>query len=102
MLRIVLSGTFLLTIALCFSTTTICESSTMNNIIRVTHPLKPQNVVTSPFLFCVYHKDFYPAGNERMEAPKRGNGADFNPSAAYRMYHGDRIPGFPQVILRVL
>eukprot|EP00242_Pyramimonas_sp_CCMP2087_P012583 CAMPEP_0198221842 /NCGR_PEP_ID=MMETSP1445-20131203/85534_1 /TAXON_ID=36898 /ORGANISM="Pyramimonas sp., Strain CCMP2087" /LENGTH=144 /DNA_ID=CAMNT_0043900143 /DNA_START=187 /DNA_END=618 /DNA_ORIENTATION=+ len=48
-----------------------------------------------PFLFCVYHKDEYPAGNARMEAPRRGNGADFNPKAAYRMYHGDKVPGFP-------
>ena len=37
-----------------------------------------------PFLFCVYHKDDYPAGNEKMEAPRRGNGSDFNPHAAYR------------------
>jgi len=48
-----------------------------------------------PFLFCVYHKDEYPAGNKKMEAPRRGNGADFAPGP-YRMYHGDRIPGFPQ------
>jgi quercetin 2,3-dioxygenase len=49
-----------------------------------------------PFLFCVYHKDDYPAGNAKMEAPRVGNGADFDPSAPYRMYHGDRVPGFPQ------
>lgn len=49
-----------------------------------------------PFLFCVYHKDHYPRGNGKMEAPIRGDGSDFNPSAPFRMYHGDRIPGFPQ------
>jgi redox-sensitive bicupin YhaK (pirin superfamily) len=48
-----------------------------------------------PFLFCVYHKDNYPPGNAAMEAPRRGNGQDFNPSADYRMYHGEKIPGFP-------
>lgn len=50
-----------------------------------------------PFLFCVYHKDAYPAAHDdTMEAPQRGNGADFDPYADYRMYHGDKIPGFPQ------
>lgn len=49
-----------------------------------------------PFLFCVYHKDQYPAGNVKMEAPEMGNGSDFDSSAPYRMYHGERIPGFPQ------
>jgi hypothetical protein len=50
-----------------------------------------------PFLFTVYHKDSYPAGNAKMEVPGVvGNGADFNPKAPYRMYHGERIPGFPQ------
>ncbi|KAJ3032075.1 UNVERIFIED_CONTAM: hypothetical protein HDU68_006854 [Siphonaria sp. JEL0065] len=49
-----------------------------------------------PFLFAVYHKDTYPAGNSKMEAPRRGTGSDFNASTEYRMYHGDTIPGFPQ------
>jgi len=49
-----------------------------------------------PFLFCVYHKDNYPEGNERMEAPKIGDGSDFDWSQPYRMYHGERVPGFPQ------
>jgi redox-sensitive bicupin YhaK (pirin superfamily) len=49
-----------------------------------------------PFLFVVYHNDDYPEGNALMQAPRKGNGADFDPSAPYRMYHGDRIPGFPQ------
>ena len=49
-----------------------------------------------PFLFCVYHADDYPAGDDKMQAPRKGNGADFDWSQPYRMYHGDRIPGFPQ------
>mmetsp|Transcript_16575 Transcript_16575/g.20643 ORF Transcript_16575/g.20643 Transcript_16575/m.20643 type:complete len:357 (+) Transcript_16575:115-1185(+) len=50
-----------------------------------------------PFLFCVYHTDHYPAAtDETMEAPIRGNGSHFDPSSSYRMYHGDKIPGFPQ------
>ena len=48
-----------------------------------------------PFLFGVYHYDQYPAGNSNMEAPRRGNGADFDMNAPYRMYHGVRVPGFP-------
>lgn len=49
-----------------------------------------------PFLFCVYHVDKYPAGNARMEAPIVGNGADFDGTKGYRMYHGEKTPGFPQ------
>ena len=49
-----------------------------------------------PFLFAVHHKDFYPAGDDLMQAPRKGNGADFNPNSKYRMYHGGRVPGFPQ------
>mmetsp|Transcript_48921 Transcript_48921/g.52828 ORF Transcript_48921/g.52828 Transcript_48921/m.52828 type:complete len:420 (+) Transcript_48921:175-1434(+) len=54
-----------------------------------------------PFLFAVYHVDDYPADQsggrmEFVEDHERGNGSDFNPSAPYRMYHGDRVAGFPQ------
>lgn len=52
-----------------------------------------------PFLFCVHHKDDYPAGNEHM-GPKaslagRQIGQDFDWELPWRMYHGDRVPGFP-------
>lgn len=67
-----------------------------SSIISCVEPLSFPMKTLDPFLFCVYHKDNYPAGNERMEAPRRGNGADFDPNQPYRMYHGDRIPGFPQ------
>ena len=64
----------------------------INCIDSLTFPFKTPD----PFLFCVYHKDHYPAGNINMEAPRKGNGADFDSSVPYRMYHGDTIPGFPQ------
>lgn len=75
------------------------SSMSASSAILKTEPLRPQNSVLDPFLFCVYHKDMYPPGNDRMESPRRGNGMDFNPDAPYRMYHGDKYPGFPQVYL---
>jgi len=53
-----------------------------------------------PFLFCVYHHDTYPAGDESM-GPKpsllagRDIGSDFSYKDGWSMYHGDIIPGFP-------
>jgi redox-sensitive bicupin YhaK (pirin superfamily) len=55
---------------------------------------------SDPFLFCVYHNDKYPAGNERLgpAAPLSGRqiGMDFEGKDGWRMYHGDVVPGFPQ------
>lgn len=67
----------------------------MKGIKRV-GPLSFPLATQDPFLFAVYHKDNYPAGDDKMQAPRQGNGADFNMEAPYRMYHGNRIPGFPQ------
>lgn len=76
----------------------ILKVAMSKSVISCIEPLSAGPFKTlDPFLFCVYHKDAYPAGDDKMQAPRRGNGADFNPSAPYRMYHGDRIPGFPQV-----
>ena len=52
-----------------------------------------------PFLFCVHHEDFYPKGNEEMgpQASLEGRqiGSDFHIKDGWRMYHGEKIPGFP-------
>lgn len=55
--------------------------------------------VSSPFIIMGYHKDAYPKGNEKMEPTYyiegRSIGQDFDPREPWRMYHGDKIPGFP-------
>lgn len=53
-----------------------------------------------PFLFCVHHVDHYPAGDGRL-APAasmagRQIGQDFSGKDGFSMYHGERVPGFPQ------
>lgn len=53
-----------------------------------------------PFLFCVHHLDHYPAGNGALgpaaSLDGRTLGQDFAGTDGWRMYHGDRVPGFPQ------
>mmetsp|Transcript_12367 Transcript_12367/g.19870 ORF Transcript_12367/g.19870 Transcript_12367/m.19870 type:complete len:349 (-) Transcript_12367:189-1235(-) len=71
-------------------------TSKVKSAIRQIRSLSMPFSTPEPFLFCVYHKDEYPAGDEKMQAPRTGNGHDFNPKAKYRMYHGEKIPGFPQ------
>lgn len=66
------------------------------SVIKRIFALGAQFDCLDPFLFCAYHRDDFPPGNEKMEAPRRGNGMDFDNDQPYRMYHGDRIPGFPQ------
>ena len=52
-----------------------------------------------PFLFCVHHDDAYPAGNQELgpaaSLAGRNLGQDFEGMDGWRMYHGDRVPGFP-------
>ena len=52
-----------------------------------------------PFLFCAYHKDQYPKGNDLLgpDASLEGRnlGMDFEIKDGWRMYHGKTIPGFP-------
>lgn len=53
----------------------------------------------SPFILAAHHRDRYPLGNDKMEPiyyiEGRNIGQDFDESQPWRMYHGDKIPGFP-------
>ncbi len=53
-----------------------------------------------PFLFCVHHDDYYPAGNAELgpaaSLAGRSLGNDFGAKDGWSMYHGQVVPGFPQ------
>ncbi len=70
-----------------------------NKLIQNIKPLEFMWPVSNPFLFCVHHLDNYPAGNELMgpaaSLAGRYLGQDFTLKDGWRMYHGDRVPGFP-------
>lgn len=72
----------------------------MSNAIKAVKPLGFPWVTQDPFLFCVHHEDFYPEGNDVM-GPKaslagRNIGQDFTENKdGWRMYHGEKVPGFP-------
>lgn len=62
-------------------------------------PLGFQWRTYDPFLFCAFHKDSFPHGNAALgpAAPLTGRniGMDFDLRDGWRMYHGDKVPGFP-------
>ncbi|MBV5337137.1 MAG: pirin family protein, partial [Deltaproteobacteria bacterium] len=67
-------------------------------IIKI-RPIGFQWETHDPFLFCAHHLDKYPAGNDDL-GPSTGThgrniGNDFTLRDGWRMYHGDRVPGFP-------
>jgi redox-sensitive bicupin YhaK (pirin superfamily) len=72
---------------------------TDNVVMRVT-PLGLPWETADPFLFCMYHNDAYPKGNEHMgpaaSLAGRNIGQDFEGKDGWRMYHGSVVPGFPQ------
>lgn len=71
-----------------------------SGVLRVS-PLEGLHWETpNPFLFCAHHNDRYPAGNAELgpaaSLAGRDLGMDFEPRDGWRMYHGDKVPGFPQ------
>ena len=73
----------------------------MNNDVLIgVRPLGLPWETSDPFLFCMYHNDYYPAGNDNLgpAAPLSGRniGQDFEGKDGWRMYHGSVVPGFPQ------
>jgi len=72
----------------------------MTSPVQQTFPLGFQWPTFDPFLFCVHHLDNYPEGDGEF-APKatltgRDLGQDFEGIDGWRMYHGHKVPGFPQ------
>ncbi len=70
-----------------------------NKLIKNIKPLGFTWETKDPFLFCVHHQDFYPKGNDQLgpDASLEGRnlGQDFTTKDGWRMYHGEKIPGFP-------
>ncbi len=76
----------------------IIAMSTNTPILRIESlslPWKTQD----PFIFCSYHFDMYPGGNEELgpncSLKGRNLGQDFTGKDGWSMYHGTRVPGFP-------
>lgn len=68
-------------------------------MIKSIKPIDFQWETSDPFLFCAYHNDLYPRGNGKLgpEASLQGRniGQDFEIRDGWRMYHGEKVPGFP-------
>lgn len=70
-------------------------------IIKKINTLGFQWETSNPFIFCVHHEDFFPKGNGKLGPASsllvnRNIGQDFTVKDGFRMYHGHRIPGFPE------
>jgi redox-sensitive bicupin YhaK (pirin superfamily) len=70
-----------------------------NGVVKIS-PLGIPWETSDPFLFCMYHNDSYPRGNERLgpaaSLAGRNIGQDFGRKDGWSMYHGSVVPGFPQ------
>jgi redox-sensitive bicupin YhaK (pirin superfamily) len=71
----------------------------MTDPVLQTVALGAQWPTLDPFLFCAHHDDAYPAGDDAMApaVPVEGRelGMDFSGTDGWSMYHGLKVPGFP-------
>jgi len=69
-------------------------------LLRIAPLGAPPWETPNPFLFCVHHLDFYPKGDGRFgpaaSLAGRAIGQDFAGKDGWSMYHGEKVPGFPQ------
>jgi len=76
------------------------SSNRSGSPILATVPLGRQWPTLDPFLFCAHHDDEYPEGDGNLgpnaSLGGRAIGSDFSDKDGWSMYHGARIPGFPQ------
>lgn len=67
----------------------------VKNLSKLAGPMP----VRDPFIIGAYHKDNYPKANGNMgpDASLEGRviGNDFNRNSEWKMYYGEKIPGFP-------
>ena len=55
--------------------------------------------VLNPYVVAFHHRDDFPRGNNEMGPRKmpqgKNSGEDFDPRSDWRMYYGEKTPGFP-------
>lgn len=61
-------------------------------------PLTNEFKCQNPFVYTMHHVDHFPAGDGKLEPVEKrrgGDDGDIDPKAPWRMYYGERVPGFP-------
>ncbi len=76
------------------------EQPTKTDVVLETFPLSMPWPTLDPFLFAVHHHDDYPKARPDLSpdasVADRSIGNDFSGQDGWSMYHGERVPGFPQ------
>lgn len=76
------------------------DQPTTTDVVLETFPLSMPWPTLDPFLFAVHHHDDYPRARPDLSPDAsvagRSIGNDFSGQDGWSMYHGQRVPGFPQ------